>query len=59
MEKRIQVIKNYNDANLLLKKGHKILKIDRDKNSRNYLIFLFENNEELQKDLRNITGYLK
>lgn len=55
MYKRIQVIRNFNDANILLEYGHQIKKIDRDRNNRNYLIFLFENNEELQKDLKKIT----
>ena len=35
---RYKVIRNYNDANKLLALGHRILKIDRDKNNRNYLI---------------------
>jgi hypothetical protein len=55
MEKKIQVIRNFNDANILLEKGHLITKIDRDRNNRNYLIFLFENNENLQQDLKEIT----
>ena len=39
---KYKVIRNYNDANKLLALGHKILKIDRDRNNRDYLIFLFE-----------------
>ena len=30
---RYKVIRNYNDANKLLALGHRILKIDRDKNN--------------------------
>ena len=51
---RYKVIRNYNDANKLLAFGHKILKIDRDRNNRDYLIFLFENNDKINKDLENI-----
>ena len=51
---RYKVIRNYNDANKLLALGHKILKIDRDRNNRDYLIFLFENNDKINKDLENI-----
>ena len=35
---KYKVIRNYNDANKLLELGHKILKIDRDRNNRDYLI---------------------
>ena len=51
---RYKVVRNYNDANKLLALGHKILKIDRDRNNRDYLIFLFENNDKINKDLENI-----
>ena len=50
---KYKVIRNYNDANKLLALGHKILKIDRDRNNRDYLIFLFENNDKINKDLEN------
>lgn len=50
-----QVIRNYLDANKLLQKGHKIISIDRDINNRRYLIFIFENSEQLQSDLKEIT----
>lgn len=53
--KPIQVIRNYSDANVLLEKGHKIIKIDRDRRNRNFLIFLFVNNKKLQEDLKAIT----
>ena len=51
---KYKVIRNYNDDNKLLALGHKILKIDRDRNNRDYLIFLFENNDKINKDLENI-----
>lgn len=53
--KTTQVIRNYNDANILLHKGHKIIKIDRDIRNRKYLIFYFVNSEQLQSDLLEIT----
>ena len=53
----IQVIRNYNDANILLERGHKIIKIDRDRRNREFLIFLFENNVKLQQDLKEITPW--
>ena len=52
----IQVIRNYNDANLLLSMGHRIKKIDRDRRNRDYLIFLFYNSQKLQEDLEQITN---
>lgn len=51
---KIKVIRNYNDANILLSKGNKIIKIDRDKRNRNYLIFLFEESEKLLEDLKDL-----
>jgi hypothetical protein len=53
--KEIQVIKSMTDANKLLDLGHQIKKIDRDRENRNYLIFLFRNNERLQQDLKIIS----
>ncbi|MBM7835751.1 hypothetical protein [Clostridium sardiniense] len=51
----MQVVRNYNDANILLSRGHKLLKIDRDKNNRKYLIFLFKRTNGLMEDLKEIT----
>jgi len=51
----IQVIRNFSDANILLDRGHKIIKIDRDRRNRDFLIFLFDNNDKLQQDLKEIT----
>ena len=53
----IQVIRNFSDANILLERGHKIIKIDRDLRNRRFLIFLFENNDKLQQDLKEITPW--
>lgn len=49
------MVKNYNDANTLILKGYKILKIDRDINDRKVLIFLFENNINILKELKNLS----
>ena len=51
---RYKVVRNYNDANKLLQKGYTIKKIDRDRNNRDFLIFLFEDNERITKDLENL-----
>lgn len=51
----IKIIRNYNDANLLLDRGHKIVQVDRDRRDRKYMIFIFEKNEQLLKDLEEIT----
>jgi len=53
--KEIQVIKSMNDTNKLLDLGHQIIKIDRDRNNREFLIFLFNNSEKLQEDLKEIS----
>ncbi|MBE6066194.1 MAG: hypothetical protein E7211_00620 [Clostridium lundense] len=55
MIKTTQIIRSYTDANKLIAKGYEMLKIDRDKNNRTYLIFIFKNSDELQDDLRKIT----
>ena len=53
--KKLQVIKGMTDANRLLKRGNTIVKIDRDKNDRSKLNFIFENTEKLQNDLKEIS----
>ena len=53
--KKLQVIKSMTDANRLLKRGNTIVKIDRDKNDRSKLIFIFANSEKLQNDLKEIS----
>lgn len=52
---KYKVVRNYNDANTLIEMGNKLLKIDRDRNNRDYLIFLFEYNDKVIKDLNKIT----
>jgi hypothetical protein len=59
MSKTIQVIRNMNDANVLLGKGHKILFVSQDKNNNKYLLFHFQNSEQLQMDLEEITNIRK
>lgn len=53
--KKLQVIKGMTDANRLLKRGNTLVKIDRDKNDRSKLIFIFANSEKLQNDLKEIS----
>ena len=51
---KVQVVKSFNDANVLLEKGYRMIKIDRDRNNREYLIFIFEYSDELRKDLKEL-----
>lgn len=44
------------DANKLLEMGNSIIKIDRDKNNRCFLIFLFNDTEKFRKDLIDINN---
>jgi hypothetical protein len=53
--KEVQVIKTMTDANKLLNLGHSIKKIDRDRDNRDFLIFIFWNSEKLQQDLKVIS----
>lgn len=55
MMSNTKVVRNYNDANVLIEKGYKLLKIDRNKNDRRYLIFIFEYSEELIQELRDLS----
>ena len=43
------------DANKLIKLGNTLMEIDRDRNNRKYLIFLFENTKKLNADLKKLT----
>lgn len=53
---KYKIIRSMTDANVLLDMGNKVLKIDRDKFNRKYLIFLFEETEKFIKDLEKITN---
>ena len=53
--KNVQVIKSMTDANRLLDRGNHIIKIDRDRNDRSKLIFIFLNSVKLQNDLKEIS----
>lgn len=57
--KHIKVVRYYADANELLEKGHKLLKIDRDRNDRSKNIYLFEVDETLLTDLQEISNKYK
>ena len=45
------VCKSISLANFLIATKSNLIKIDRDKENKNYLVFLFEKNEILEKDL--------
>jgi len=57
--KEVQVIKTMTDANKLLDLGHLMKKVDRDRDNRDFLIFIFWNSEKLQSDLKNISKWIK
>lgn len=58
MNKTVQVIRNMNDANVLLAKGHQIIFISQDRNTK-FLLFHFSNSGQLQNDLQEITNIRK
>lgn len=49
-----KIVRNYQDANKLIDKGYRMLKIDRDKRDRNFFVFLFEYSEGLISDLKKL-----
>lgn len=51
--KTVQVVRNMNDANVLLSKGYKMMFMTLDRESR-LLRFHFENSEALQKILQDL-----
>ena len=56
---RYQVIKSMTDANILLDLGNPIKKIDRDRNNKKFLIFLFDNTNKLKQDLAELNAKRK
>lgn len=51
---KLKCVRNFLHANRLLDLGHKLVRIDRDKRNRNYMIFLFESNETIIEDLKKM-----
>lgn len=51
----IRVIKSMKDANKLINLGNHLLGMDRDRNNRRYLVFLFEDTEKFRIDLKSIS----
>lgn len=45
------VCKSISLANFLIANKSNLIKIDRDKENKNYLVFLFEKNETLEQSL--------
>lgn len=54
-----QVVRNYIDANELMKKGYFCLGVDRDDRNNKYLIFFFEKTDEIIKDLKELENRSK
>ncbi|GAA0674144.1 hypothetical protein [Clostridium cadaveris] len=59
MEKNLQIIRNYKDANKLMHLGHRCIGVAQDKNRYGYLVFFFAVSDKLIKDLENITEITK
>ena len=53
--KKFIVVRNYNDTNILLGKNYQLQKIDRDKNDRSKLIFLFNYDKKILAELDKIS----
>ena len=51
---KMKVIRSMTDANKLIDMGNQLLRIDRNRFDRNYLIFLFEDTKKLNKDLNSL-----
>lgn len=50
----LKCVRNFNDANKLIELGHKLVRIDRDKRDRSFMVFLFEANESIIRDLKSL-----
>lgn len=50
-----KVVKNYNDANTLLELGFNLIKIDRNRNDRTKLVFMFEEDSRIDEILKTIS----
>lgn len=50
----VQAVRSYKHANVLIEKGYKLLKIDRNKRDRSQLIFIFEYTDTIRDDLRKL-----
>lgn len=51
---KLKLVRNFMHANALLDMGHKLIRIDRDKNDRSFMVFLFEANNTIISDLRKL-----
>ena len=51
---KTKIVRNYSDANELMHKGYRCLGVDRDNRNRKFIIFFFEESEELIKDLKEL-----
>ncbi|QEZ67750.1 hypothetical protein D4A35_01920 [Paraclostridium bifermentans] len=56
MDNKLKLVRNFMHANELLDMGHKLVRIDRDKNNKSFMIFLFEFNDTIIEDLKSLNG---
>ena len=54
-----KLVKNWEDANILLEKGFKLKRIDRNRFDKTNLVFWFYYEEGIDKELDNISKAMK
>ena len=54
-----QVVRNFSDANVLISKGYKLRRIDRNINDKSKLVFLFEYVDGIKEELNSISKKYK
>ncbi|CEQ26781.1 hypothetical protein [Paraclostridium sordellii] len=56
MNRKLKLVRNFMHANELLDMGYRLVRIDRDKNNKSFMIFLFEFNDTIVEDLKSLNG---
>lgn len=59
MEKKMYVVKGYRLANYLMENKINMVRIDRNKDDKSWLIFLFEDTQELRRMITKFNHDLK
>ena len=58
-QSNLYVIRGYRLANYLMDNGINMVKVDRNKENKSWLIFLFEDNKTLRKTITKFNDELK
>ena len=53
--KNIRLVRSFTDANKMMDLGHRMIKVDKDRNNSDYLVFIFENDITFRKDLDKLS----